>query len=266
MDILPARTRPYRRRIRRQHKPAEATYYGGYRSFRPCLRWEFGFTCSVCLLHEGDLLEAGAARSGLMTIEHIEPQSTAAERANEYRNCLYLCRYCNTSRSDWPRVNADGHRLLDPTSAIWADHFVIGIEDDRLEPVPGDADARYTHEVYDIDEPRKMFLRRERRERMMDALVLVREGPAERDFLLRKAGELEARGSSEDMAEAARLRRGADLHGLSIARAWKDLLRYRAIPEDHDKVCRCSQSRALRLPAVLGEQVVKLAELPVEPC
>jgi hypothetical protein len=261
MDILPARTRPYRRRIRRQHKPAEASFHGGYRSFRPCLRWEFGFTCAACLLHEGDLIESGAARSGLMTIEHIEPQSTAVERANEYQNCLYLCRYCNTSRSDWPRVHGEGHRLLDPTAAVWADHF--GIDGDRLASAPGDMDARYTHEVYDLDEPRKVFLRRERRERIEDALVLVREGPEERRFLLQKAIEIEARGGPDDAAEAARLRRGAELHRLSIARAWKDLRRYRAVPEDHDKTCRCSQSRALRLPAALREQVVELPE-PLE--
>jgi hypothetical protein len=196
-----------------------------------------------------------------MTIEHIEPQSTAVERANEYQNCLYLCRYCNTSRSDWPRVNGEGHRLLDPTAAVWADHF--GIDGDRLAPAPGDMDARYTHEVYDLDEPRKVFLRRERRERIEDALVLVREGPEERRFLLQKAIEIEARGGPDDAAEAARLRRGAELHRLSIARAWKDLRRYRAVPEDHDKTCRCSQSRALRLPAALREQVVELPE-PLE--
>jgi hypothetical protein len=256
MDILPARTRPYQRRIRRQHRPAEASFHGGYRSYRPCLRWEFGFTCAVCLLHEGDLIESGAAGSGLMTIEHFEPQSTAADKANQYQNCLYLCRYCNTSRSTWPRVNAEGDCLLEPTSAAWADHFVI--EDDRLAPNPGDADARYTHEVYDLDEPRKVYMRRERRERIEDALILVREGPAERRFLLEKADELEARGGPGDAAEAARLRRGADLHRMTIERAWKDLRRYRAIPEDHDRACRCAKPRALRLPAALREQLVEL--------
>ena len=45
---------------------------------------------------------------------------------------------------------------------------------------------------------------------------------------------------------------------MSIDRAWKDLRRYRAIPEDHDRACRCAKSRALKLPAALEEQLMKL--------
>jgi hypothetical protein len=54
--ILPPVTQPWPQVIVRQHKPPEAKY----KTYRACLRWEFGFSCAFCLLHETDLMPCGA--------------------------------------------------------------------------------------------------------------------------------------------------------------------------------------------------------------
>jgi hypothetical protein len=59
---LPPATHPWRRKIERQHLPIE----GSYSSFRPCVRWEFGFSCAFCLLHEADVMLSGAEGWGLI--------------------------------------------------------------------------------------------------------------------------------------------------------------------------------------------------------
>ena len=125
MDILPARIEPFCHLIRRVHAPTPLSSEGGYRAHRPCLRWEFGFTCAACLLHESDFTEYGTEGTGLMTIEHLEPRSADPARANDYDNCIYLCRFCNGERSDKPVVNKDGDHLLNPTEVVWADHFEV---------------------------------------------------------------------------------------------------------------------------------------------
>ena len=65
MRALPPTTLPASEPIARRHAPD-----GAWASFRACLRWEFGFTCAFCLLHEADFLEHGAEGSGLFATEH----------------------------------------------------------------------------------------------------------------------------------------------------------------------------------------------------
>src|SRR5438552_905085 len=103
MNVLPLQTRPPTEAVARGHAPPR----GGFNSYRRCLRWEFGFTCAFCLLHEADLVDWGASGSGLMTIEHRVPQSdpaVGAALADDYGNCFYACRYCNRSRGVAPLV------------------------------------------------------------------------------------------------------------------------------------------------------------------
>src|SRR5690349_1008078 len=102
MKILPPQTLPPNARIERRHQPEGVTGRYGYRAYRACLRWEFGFTCAFCLLHEADLAPFGAEGLGVMTIEHFVPVSVDEEKAGEYRNCYYACRLCNQSRSNAP--------------------------------------------------------------------------------------------------------------------------------------------------------------------
>lgn len=64
MKILPPVTLPPRQPTTRRHEPKAAFGAEGYQAYRACLRWEFGFTCSFCLMHEADLT-GGRAVEGL---------------------------------------------------------------------------------------------------------------------------------------------------------------------------------------------------------
>src|SRR5262249_26671335 len=84
-----------------------------YEQFRPCLRWEFSFTCPFCLLHEAQVCPAGAAASSQYWIEHLSPQSERPELRNVYSNLVHACRRCNLARRYRPSVDSRKPRLLD---------------------------------------------------------------------------------------------------------------------------------------------------------
>ncbi len=129
MKILPKSTEPPDRKVRRRHNPEARTGRRGYRSYRDCLRWEFGFSCGFCLLHEADLAAHGAEGLGIMGVEHFVPVAAATEAINDYANCFYACRLCNGARSNVP-VSLLGKRLLNPCDDVWAEHFEA--DGDRL--------------------------------------------------------------------------------------------------------------------------------------
>ena len=173
MRILPDRTAPPNSPFLRRHAPQE----GAYQSYRHCLRWDFGFTCAVCLVHEADLKDIGAEGFALTAVEHYHPRSLRQDLVNSYDNCLYICRLCNTARSNRPAIDATGRRLLNITIDRWSDHFRL--DGAKLESRDGDANAQYTYEAYDIDDPRKRAMRRNRQEAISGALeYLTRAQPA----------------------------------------------------------------------------------------
>lgn len=138
MRILPPQTQPPASPITRRHEPSPSRQWTLYRD---CLRWDFGFTCPFCLLHEADLF-GGAGGEGLggMTTEHRIARSVDDSLAGDYSNCLLACRFCNRSRSNSPTRLGD-RRLLDPTQDAWADHFVVS--GDEIVPVEKSTDASY---------------------------------------------------------------------------------------------------------------------------
>lgn len=260
MKLLPPRTLPPGAPIPRKHRPAPASHGSQYRS---CLRWEFGFTCAFCLLHEADLY-GGQPGEGLAgtTVEHRIPRSFDPTLENDYENCLYACRLCNRSRSARPSELPEAH-LLDPTRNSWSEHFVLA--DDLLLPAaPSDMDAAYTHRTYQLDDPRKVIRRRMRRELIEDRLQilgLLAELPelmsladAVRRTDLRRFGEI--------LREMQRIRDDS-------RRALKDLERYPAIPADAPETCRCGEDAGRRLPDYLEEQLLAIPvtadELPAPP-
>src|SRR6185295_6012825 len=177
MKILPLRTLPANERIERRHTPPEATGRHGYRAYRSCLRWDFGFTCAFCLLHEGDLADLGAEGLGITWIEHFTPASLNVGKVNDYENCFYTCRFCNLSRRQAPPVDESGRRLIDPCSHAWGERFSLS-ENDLLVTDETDSDAVYTLEAYDLNDERKVTRRHRRRERLTEWLALLRGGPS----------------------------------------------------------------------------------------
>ncbi len=248
MVILPPRTRPYAKEIVRRHKPAKRSDYTEYRQ---CLRWEFGFTCAICLLHESDLAEYGVERTGLSSVEHIDTQVDSPSKRTAYENCIYVCRECNLSRHTRPLRRADGARLLNPASDVWNHHFdVMG---DHLVARPSDNDAQYTHSAYDIDADKKVYIRGMRQKKMEENLNLVRTGPEKYRFLRELAENLQESGR---VSESEEVRNAAQLLYQSIWRAWESLQRYNILPQDR-KECRCD-SDVMKIPEVLLRQALSI--------
>jgi len=249
LKILPPQTQPPRTPTNRRHRPRPASRWTSYRA---CLRWDFGFTCAICLLHEVDLY-GGQPGEGLggTTVEHVITRSADATRENDYDNCLYACRFCNRARSASP-VQAEGARLLDPTRDAWGNHFVA--TRGYLEPADGNADARYTHRVYQIDDPRKVERRETRSELVSDRLrLLARVGDEIADLLrlANAARRRDVRSFGQVLEEIRELRIDAD-------RALKDLSRYAAVPRDAPRTCRCAPPRDHSLPKELERQAIEV--------
>lgn len=233
MRVLPDITFPSKTRIKRRHMPQKRDW----RRFRPCLRWEFGFTCAFCLLHEADLEEDGSEGAGRMTIEHRIGRSARPAKASVYRNCFLACRHCNEARSRRPTRDGTGRRLLDPVSTAWASRFTASA--DRLPPVAGDGDAAYTHVAYDLDDERKVRKRRRRRERISGAIETVRDGPRLAALLVDLAATAT---SAESRRELLAVARALNSHA-GMAR--DELRRYRIVPDDAAPRCACDALTAL---------------------
>lgn len=243
MSHLPPTTALPQQPLSRRHQPRPMPY----ERYRQCLRWDHGFSCALCLLHEADLAEAGVEGLGLMWIEHREPQSTVPEQADTYANCYYSCRFCNQARRALPTTATPGGRLLDPVQVAWAQHFEMN--EDEMRPRVGDSSTIYTYETYDLGDVRKAGCRSRRRRAVAEALQTISEAPALIQRLLKRASEVADSSLRADCVLAAEsLRR-------QVTGALESLRRYRTVPVDAQS-CACSATR--ELPAWLGSQVMPL--------
>ena len=242
LELRPLATEPWRLPIVRRHKPAKAS---DYRNFRDCLRWEFGFSCAFCLLHESDLSGNGAEDWGLMWIEHAELESQKPDLANQYDNCFYCCRFCLQARGKRPMVNKQGQRLLNPCSDSWLDHFELVA--DEIQVRGEDQDAAYTLETYDLNDHRKIRMRRKRRTALRERLDLVTQSRPLYYRLLARAREIGDPTLVDDAYEA----------WTYLREAYKDLESFVAIPKDVNAYCAC-ESQLHYLPEVLAEQTIRL--------
>lgn len=215
----------------RKHAPSKSSTKGAYKRFKACLRADFSFSCAFCLLHEAELSGGqGAARTGLMGIEHLELRSkTRVEVQNSYANCYLACRFCNEARNAKPLHDPARGSLLDPCATPWADHFAA--QGDRLVFDPANRDATYTDDTYDLNDERKVSRRRMRRELLMDRLPLAIELP----LILQRLVSL-AQGDAEKLAKAAE---EAEKLTRLAADILLDVEGYAAVPKDADKRCLC---------------------------
>ncbi len=238
MIILPPSTKPPREPFETRHAPSPAKGENGYRAYRACLRWDFGFSCPFCLLHEADFAWQGAEGLGIFWVEHHYPVSTHPDETNRYENCLYSCKLCNRARSDTPVTDARGRRLLNPRIHAWVDHFELAL--DELRPKEGDADAEYTFRTYDIGDQRKIELRQLRRKILEECYAVLERGPQMMERLVEK-GDAESLRAAEALRECVRP-------------AEMIVKRYAAIPTDADHSCRCGRTDHHSLPAALRSQ------------
>jgi hypothetical protein len=249
LEVLPLGTAPWRIPIERHHLPEDSSGRYGYQVFRACLRWEFGFSCPFCLLHEADFLAYGTEGSGLMWIEHRVPVSHDATGTNVYKNCFYSCRYCNLSRRVAALIDEQGRHLLDPCQHAWREAFELA--GDELQARAGNRDAAYTIESYALNEPRKVALRQSRRETLAEAIAVVQGFESKHAHLMRKAID-EADPTLVVLARDFRAYRD---------RALQDLERFVPVPDRTDRACACTGGEPPALPAVLQEQILDL-DLP----
>jgi hypothetical protein len=251
MKILPRATDPPNAPLHRRHTPKDATGHQGFQKYRDCLRWDCGFTCPFCLLHESDFLRTGGIEgTGIFSIEHLSPQSIESGLSNDYRNCVYCCRFCNRSRSN-RSVRLGEAQLLDPTKATWSDHFER--REDLLYAKTGDLDAAYTLEAYEFNDSRKVMIRKDRRELYDHHLTFITDGPKHITRLLTMASEhiFDTQRFDELIRMASRFQNG-------LRRAVFDLHKHRAIPEDAPQKCRCGTTREHCLPAPISSQMLEL--------
>lgn len=241
--ILPSTSYLSSAPIERRHAPATAAEHGrAYERFRRCLRWEFWFSCSFCLLHEAQVCAYGASGSAQFWIEHLEPQSERPELRNAYDNVVYVCRRCNVARQARSRVDARGRRLLDPCVDAWAAHF--SHDGDELRALT--QDAAYTSEAYDINAPTKIALRRDRREAIQEATHTLGTVPA---LLEQVMAGIDLRSGPD---QRTRLEVAEQLHK-SLAAARRTLLQLSAVPHDANVDCACDREAcALPAPVVAG--------------
>lgn len=244
---LPDQTTPPDEPTSRRHDPSPVSDRPrAYDAYRRCLRWEFGFTCSLCLLHEVQLAPFGARGSRQFTIEHRELRKERADLAGDYQNLVYACAKCNDARKTWPLHDGDGRRLLDPCQDAWAEHFRL--EDDVL--VATTPHGEYTRKVYDLNSETKVSLRDERSEILGAAREVLREAPG----LLEELGA----GLLDLPAERQQSRvRVMKMLSTQIRQAGETLDRYRAIPRDHDDSCRCDRSDHHTLPSWMQRQLAR---------
>ncbi len=150
MKVVPPQTEPSRQPIGRRHDPSPSAY----QDYRACLRWEFGFSCAFCLVHEGDLSHNGVEGTGLTSIEHRERREDPPDRARDYVNCFYCCRYCNRDRGVKPRTTPAGG-LLNPSSVSWGGRIGIASQAWGIGQAALSASVKYAKDRKAFGKPAK---------------------------------------------------------------------------------------------------------------
>lgn len=197
-----------------------------YKTYRNCLRWDFGFTCAACLLHESVF---GPHGYGQTSAEHVIPQTTDDTLINSYGNLIYLCVRCNSARQNRSLINTRGNRILDPRVDPWGSRFDL-IAD---KFVGRDSDADYTIDAYDLNDEVKVNLRKRFREeltRTISAYLRLWEVSYE----------------PYSVEDAAFLRQLRNDFGSTLRS------KYSLQPSDAPSRCTCGRGIVLQLPSALA--------------
>lgn len=253
MKILPEITQPPKSKLQRKHNPAQ----GRYPTYRQCLRWEFGFSCAFCLLHESDLVDYPIEGTRLTWIEHAVTQKENKALVDEYSNCFYSCHWCNQTRRDKPVRDGEGGSILNPVSATWATHFEAS--DYQLRPKT--LDGRTTEKAYDLNDPRKQERRVHRQKQMEEWLRELREVPSEIRELTTLAAELAISDEPQALQHTLVLQQAINSltkkANASRAKARENLGRYALVPKGAKCPCSCGE-QIPQIPTYLDEQGIEV--------
>jgi hypothetical protein len=126
----------------------------------------------------------------------------------------------------------------------WSDHFEA--EGHRL--VPTSDDGRFTEEIYDLNEDRRIVVRRNRYRKLRTAITLIENAPRVIRQLLRTSERLPWRQRRENVEAAQFLR-------AQLMDAFQAVRRFRAIPTDAPTECRGAEDERV-LPEYLRDQVI----------
>lgn len=95
----------------RRHGPRG---YADYKNYKPWLRDEFEFRCIFCLCRETWFPDGDDSFS----VDHLQPRSTAPEKAQQYGNLVYACWRCNSAKQD-------SNSPLNPNEDALAEHVQV---------------------------------------------------------------------------------------------------------------------------------------------
>lgn len=247
MEILPPQQKLLTTPIQRRHKPILATGEDGYQKYRPCLRWDFAFSCSFCLLHESDFIPGGIKRLPIFTAEHLQLQSECKSKINDYTNIVNSCTWCNNARRTSP-INKHGSRLLDPTKDAWGVYFKI--ENNRITPLLEGSDASYTNETYKLNDDRKVALRERRCKVISTSISRIKQW-------LEHLEELKVWGENYP-AERPKFQTRARQVRQAIYETYIILKEYSPVPHDAPTKCRCKTTEMHCLPSEFLKQLVNI--------
>src|SRR3954466_9576182 len=93
----------------RKHGPSG---YVRYQSYKDWLRDEFVFRCVYCRERE-----PWYSNKAVFSVDHVVPQSADPARVCDYKNLVYACTRCNSTRGD--------RAVLDPTTFAFGDHLRV---------------------------------------------------------------------------------------------------------------------------------------------
>ena len=200
--------------------------------------------CTKPISHERWRKELARRRSSTLC-----PRASLRVKPTRTPTAFYICRFCNEARSNLA-VTQNGRQLLKPTEDAWAEHFEV----DEFEMRSLDGDATYTEQAYDINDRRKIVLRRERARVYDDHIPLIdhADGIMKLHDLAKQQSSIDAQRS---ILAAAERQRNATQHALT------DLQGYSVIPPDAPDACKCGDVE-LKLPDAIGSQEMSLPSPP----
>jgi HNH endonuclease len=168
--------------------------YAIYESYRPWLRDEFCFRCVLCLHRET------WPNTSAFEVDHLIPVSDRPDLECRYANLLYVCRRCNSLKTDLP--------IPDPSSFAYGKCLRVN-EDGTIEVVNDSAEGRTLVSTLRLDRPERV------RQRQLIIEILIDARKAANTRRLRQL-----LGFPEDLDDLRTLKPPSNYRLEGIAESW----------------------------------------------